>query len=111
MHQTTFFADATNWSYRVGVVTTNILKFGYKDAKKSKQALTIEIKNKWVAEIKRVLLNQLEELKGEKIKQYGLSHQGLRQTASWNTPNILVDATQRTMNKMNILSTEVTTSV
>lgn len=38
------------------------------------QATTIEIKNKWVAEIKRVLLNQLEELKGEKIKQYGLNH-------------------------------------
>lgn len=38
------------------------------------QALTIEIKNKWVSEIKRVLLNQLEELKGEKIKQYGLPH-------------------------------------
>ena len=38
------------------------------------QANTVEIKNKWVAEIKRVLLNQLEELKGEKIKQYGLNH-------------------------------------
>lgn len=38
------------------------------------QALTIEIKNKWVSEIKRVLLNQLEELKGEKNKQYGLPH-------------------------------------
>lgn len=35
------------------------------------QAATVEIKNKWVSEIKRVLLNQLEELKGEKIKQYG----------------------------------------
>lgn len=38
------------------------------------QAVNIEIKNKWVAEIKKVLLNQLEELKGEKIKQYGLNH-------------------------------------
>lgn len=35
------------------------------------QAATVEIKNKWVSEIKRVLLNQLEELKDEKIKQYG----------------------------------------
>ncbi|KAL9912855.1 guanine nucleotide exchange factor DBS isoform 10-T12 [Glossina fuscipes fuscipes] len=61
------------------------------------QAPTIEIKNKWVAEIKRVLLNQLEELKGEKIKQYGLSHRGLRQTTSWDTPNILLGATQRTV--------------
>lgn len=34
------------------------------------QAATIEIKNAWVNEIKKVLLNQLEELKGEKIKQY-----------------------------------------
>lgn len=38
------------------------------------QAVTVEVKNKWVAEIKKVLLNQLEELKDEKIKQYGLSH-------------------------------------
>lgn len=38
------------------------------------QAATIDVKNKWVAEIKKVLLNQLEELKDEKIKQYGLSH-------------------------------------
>lgn len=37
------------------------------------QAPTIEIKNKWVAEIKRVLFNQLEELKDEKNKQYGLN--------------------------------------
>lgn len=43
------------------------------------QAPTIEIKHKWVAEIKRVLLNQLEELKGEKIKQYNLSHRSLSQ--------------------------------
>lgn len=45
------------------------------------QAPTIEIKHKWVAEIKRVLLNQLEELKGEKIKQYNLSHRSLSQPA------------------------------
>jgi hypothetical protein len=35
------------------------------------QAATCEIKGKWVAEIKRVLMNQLTELKDEKIKQYG----------------------------------------
>lgn len=35
------------------------------------QAATIEIKGKWVSEIKRVLMNQLTELKDEKIKQYG----------------------------------------
>lgn len=34
------------------------------------QAQNIEQKQSWVNEIKRVLLNQLEELKGEKIKQY-----------------------------------------
>lgn len=38
------------------------------------QAISVEVKNKWVAEIKRVLFNQLEELKGEKIKQYGLNN-------------------------------------
>jgi pleckstrin homology domain-containing family G member 4 len=35
------------------------------------QAATEEIKGKWVTEIKKVLMNQLEELKDEKIKQYG----------------------------------------
>lgn len=38
------------------------------------QASSIEIKTKWVTEIKKVLINQLEELKGEKIKLYGLQH-------------------------------------
>lgn len=35
------------------------------------QAATVEIKGKWVTEIKKVLMNQLEELKDEKNKQYG----------------------------------------
>lgn len=35
------------------------------------QAATIEIKGKWVAEIKRVLMNQLTELKDEKTRLYG----------------------------------------
>uniref|UniRef100_A0A6P4FMQ7 Guanine nucleotide exchange factor DBS-like n=1 Tax=Drosophila rhopaloa TaxID=1041015 RepID=A0A6P4FMQ7_DRORH len=61
------------------------------------QAPTIDVKIKWVAEIKRVLLNQLEELKGEKIKQYSLSHQGLRQTTSWDTPNVIVCPPSRTI--------------
>lgn len=61
------------------------------------QAPTLDIKNKWVAEIKKVLLNQLEELKGEKIKQYGLNHRGLRQTTSWDTPNILLGSSSRTI--------------
>ncbi|XP_019891402.1 rhoGEF domain-containing protein gxcJ isoform X3 [Musca domestica] len=61
------------------------------------QAPTLEIKNKWVAEIKKVLLTQLEELKGEKIKQYGLNHRGLRQTTSWDTPNILLGGPGRTI--------------
>lgn len=59
------------------------------------QAPNIEIKNKWVSEIKRVLLNQLEELKGEKIKQYGLSHRHLRQTVSWDTQCSLLPTTQQ----------------
>ncbi|XP_061505953.1 uncharacterized protein LOC4576783 isoform X1 [Anopheles gambiae] len=60
------------------------------------QATTIEIKNKWVAEIKRVLLNQLEELKGEKIKQYGLNHKPLRHMTSWDVPQ----AVQGTPNRI-----------
>lgn len=35
------------------------------------QAATPEIKGKWVTEIKRVLMNQLEELKDEKSRKYG----------------------------------------
>lgn len=61
------------------------------------QAPTLDVKNKWVAEIKRVLLNQLEELKGEKIKQYGLNHRGLKQTTSWDTPNIILSTASRTI--------------
>ncbi|KAG1682081.1 Guanine nucleotide exchange factor DBS [Nymphon striatum] len=34
------------------------------------QAPTLEVKNEWVKEIKRVLIDQLEKLKGENIKQY-----------------------------------------
>ncbi|XP_018789517.1 PREDICTED: uncharacterized protein LOC108969329 isoform X1 [Bactrocera latifrons] len=59
------------------------------------QAPGEEVKNKWVTEIKRLLLNQLEELKGEKIKQYSMNHHGLRQTTSWDTPNILLGMPQR----------------
>ncbi|RZB40169.1 guanine nucleotide exchange factor DBS-like, partial [Asbolus verrucosus] len=57
------------------------------------QASNVEQKQSWVSEIKRVLLNQLEELKGEKIKQYtAQAHKPLRQTTSWekqknNVPN------------------------
>ncbi|XP_065084454.1 guanine nucleotide exchange factor DBS isoform X3 [Ochlerotatus camptorhynchus] len=61
------------------------------------QANTVEIKNKWVAEIKRVLLNQLEELKGEKIKQYGLNHKPLRHTASWDIPPSMHGTPNRTL--------------
>ncbi|XP_055627661.1 uncharacterized protein LOC129769411 isoform X3 [Toxorhynchites rutilus septentrionalis] len=60
------------------------------------QANTIDIKNKWVAEIKRVLLNQLEELKGEKIKQYGLNHKHLHKTTSWDVPQAIHGMPNRT---------------
>ncbi|CAH1103228.1 unnamed protein product [Psylliodes chrysocephalus] len=47
-------------------------------------ASNLEIKQTWVNEIKKVLFNQLEEIKGEKIRQYAaLSHKPLRQTTSW----------------------------
>ncbi|XP_015038992.1 guanine nucleotide exchange factor DBS isoform X4 [Drosophila pseudoobscura] len=76
------------------------------------QAPTVDLKNKWVAEIKRVLLNQLEELKGEKIKQYSLNHRGLRQTTSWDTPNIILantiscDATSESSNRNSNCSSD-----
>lgn len=38
------------------------------------QAATIEIKGKWVTEIKKVLMNQLTKLKDERTKQYGNEH-------------------------------------
>ncbi|VEN49521.1 unnamed protein product [Callosobruchus maculatus] len=52
------------------------------------QAANVDQKNTWVNEIKKVLFNQLEEIRGEKIKQYALSHNNhssrpLRQTTSW----------------------------
>lgn len=34
-------------------------------------APTIEAKRAWVERIKRVLLDQLKELKGERVRQYG----------------------------------------
>ncbi|CAH1980535.1 unnamed protein product [Acanthoscelides obtectus] len=52
------------------------------------QAANVDQKNTWVNEIKKVLFNQLEEIRGEKIKQYALTHNNhssrpLRQTTSW----------------------------
>ncbi|GAB0097511.1 uncharacterized protein DMENIID0001_131520 [Sergentomyia squamirostris] len=78
------------------------------------QASTVDIKNKWVAEIKKVLLNQLEELKGEKIKQYGLNHKQLRHTTSWETSVSASSTPQRTLscdsgeaNKISNISEEL----
>lgn len=34
------------------------------------QAATLELKDTWVREIKKVLFEQLTELKGEKLRQY-----------------------------------------
>ncbi|KAL7048759.1 hypothetical protein ACKWTF_003480 [Chironomus riparius] len=63
------------------------------------QAATIEIKGKWVSEIKRVLMNQLEELKDEKIKQYGnhVNHRPLKQSnsGSYEVPSMNIN--QRAM--------------
>ncbi|CAK1601730.1 unnamed protein product [Parnassius mnemosyne] len=46
-------------------------------------APTVEVKRAWVERIKRVLLDQLKELKGEKVRQYGAQHRTLIQTSSW----------------------------
>ncbi|XP_046961599.1 guanine nucleotide exchange factor DBS-like isoform X4 [Vanessa cardui] len=46
-------------------------------------APTAEIKRVWVERIKRVLLDQLNELKGERVRQYGAQHRTLIQASSW----------------------------
>ncbi|XP_026320242.1 guanine nucleotide exchange factor DBS-like isoform X3 [Hyposmocoma kahamanoa] len=46
-------------------------------------APTIEAKRAWVERIKRVLLDQLKELKGERVRQYG-AHKTLIQASSWD---------------------------
>ncbi|KAG6446715.1 hypothetical protein O3G_MSEX004564 [Manduca sexta] len=47
-------------------------------------ASTVEVKRAWVERIKRVLLDQLKELKGERVRQYGAQHhRTLIQTSSW----------------------------
>ena len=61
------------------------------------QASTLDIKNKWVTEIKRVLFNQLEELKGEKIKQYGQNCRHLKQMTSWDVSNTIISLPQRNL--------------
>ncbi|XP_052854722.1 uncharacterized protein LOC128263675 isoform X2 [Drosophila gunungcola] len=69
------------------------------------QATTVDIKQKWVSEIKRLLLNQLEELKGEKIKQHSLKSADLRQRTSWDTPNIILGPPNRTTSSEESLRT------
>ncbi|KAI5639704.1 rhoGEF domain-containing protein [Phthorimaea operculella] len=46
-------------------------------------APTVEVKRVWVERIKRVLLDQLKELKGERVRQYG-AHRTLIQASSWD---------------------------
>ncbi|XP_039148323.1 uncharacterized protein LOC6733150 isoform X2 [Drosophila simulans] len=52
------------------------------------QASTIGVKEMWVAEIKRVLFNQLEKLKGDQIARYNIRNQSLWQKSSCEAPNI-----------------------
>ncbi|XP_026759073.2 guanine nucleotide exchange factor DBS-like isoform X4 [Galleria mellonella] len=48
-------------------------------------APNVEVKRAWVDRIKRVLLDQLKELKGERVRQYGAQHhRTLIQTNSWD---------------------------
>ncbi|XP_061385710.1 guanine nucleotide exchange factor DBS-like isoform X6 [Danaus plexippus] len=49
-------------------------------------APTTDVKRSWVERIKRVLLDQLHELKGERVRQYAAHHhRTLIQTSSWET--------------------------
>ncbi|CAH0724625.1 unnamed protein product, partial [Brenthis ino] len=48
-------------------------------------APSADVKRAWVERIKRVLLDQLNELKGERVRQYGAQHhRTLIQTSSWD---------------------------
>ncbi|CAK1544492.1 unnamed protein product [Leptosia nina] len=47
-------------------------------------APTADVKRSWVERIKRVLLDQLKELKGERVRQYAQHHRTLIQTSSWD---------------------------
>ncbi|KAJ0182717.1 hypothetical protein K1T71_002086 [Dendrolimus kikuchii] len=48
-------------------------------------APSVEVKRAWVERIKRVLLDQLKELKGERVRQYGAqNHRTLIQANSWD---------------------------
>lgn len=60
------------------------------------QASTIGVKEMWVAEIKRVLFNQLEKLKGDQIARYNIRHQSLWQKSSCEAPNITHCSLRRT---------------
>lgn len=43
-------------------------------------APTVDVKRTWVERIKRVLLDQLKELKGEKVRQYSAQHRSVTLT-------------------------------
>ncbi|XP_073957890.1 guanine nucleotide exchange factor DBS-like isoform X3 [Choristoneura fumiferana] len=47
-------------------------------------APSIDVKRIWVERIKRVLLDQLKELKGERVRKYGAQHRTLIQASSWD---------------------------
>ncbi|XP_075969433.1 guanine nucleotide exchange factor DBS-like isoform X3 [Anticarsia gemmatalis] len=47
-------------------------------------AASADVKRAWVERIKRVLLDQLNELKGERVRQYEKQHRTLIQTSSWD---------------------------
>ncbi|XP_026839338.1 uncharacterized protein LOC6541768 isoform X3 [Drosophila erecta] len=61
------------------------------------QAPTIGVKDMWVAEIKRVLFNQLEKLKGDQIAKYNVRHQSLWQKTSCKTPNITLCPSRKSL--------------
>uniref|UniRef100_A0A2A4J0I0 DH domain-containing protein n=1 Tax=Heliothis virescens TaxID=7102 RepID=A0A2A4J0I0_HELVI len=47
-------------------------------------AASADLKRAWVERVKRVLLDQLNELKGERVRQYSAQHRTLIQTSSWD---------------------------
>ncbi|XP_050674224.1 guanine nucleotide exchange factor DBS-like isoform X3 [Leptidea sinapis] len=47
-------------------------------------APSADVQRVWVERIKRVLLDQLKELKGERVRQYAQNHRTLIQASSWD---------------------------
>lgn len=65
-------------------------------------APSVATKQAWVARIKRLLLHQLQELKGERVRQYGTGqhHRPLCQASSWDVAGGIMPTTNGSLGPM-----------